>query len=87
METRFAICDKVVFLNTTTKKVEEGEVTGIEIVATDIKKNEKGENELKVSMVLYKVQLGGRGLMLSEAEVFGSKEELVEVYRAALAQI
>ena len=72
METKFNICDRVVFLNTATGKFEEAEVRSIRVLATGISKDEGGRNVLDGSMVLYETV---DGPTVAECEVFGSADE------------
>ena len=74
MVTKFEICQKVFYFNTVTRKVEPAEVKGIQVMPTGISKNEKGENVLDGSMVLYQTV---EGPTLAETEVYGSREEAV----------
>ena len=67
----YNICDKVVYFNTVTRKLEELEIKGVRVVATGISKDEQGKNVLDGQMVLYET-VGGP--VLSETEVFPDKE-------------
>lgn len=67
METIFNICDKVVYFNTAECKVATAEVKGIRVIPTGISKDEKGNNVLDGSVVLYETF---DGLVLSEKECF-----------------
>lgn len=78
METKYSICDKVAFFNTTERKVMTAEVKGVQIVPTGISKNEKGENVLGGYVVLYQTF---DGPILAEPECFDSEEACKAFYR------
>jgi len=71
MEIRFSICDKVVFFNTVTGKLETAEIKSVRVVPTGISKSDKGENVLDGCAVLYETV---NGPTLAESEVFPDKE-------------
>ena len=74
----FKICDKVVYLNTVTRKLEELEVKGIRIVPTGISKDEDGNNVLDGDMVLYETV---NGPTLAASEVFADKESAKKAWK------
>lgn len=78
METKYSICDKVAFFNTTERRVQTAEVNGVQIVPTGISKNEKGENVLDGFVVLYQTF---EGQILAEPECFSSEEACKAFYR------
>lgn len=81
METKYSICDKLVFLNTAEGRFEESTVKGIQIIPTGVSKDEAGEDRLDGSIVLYQMS---EGLTLTENEVFRSAEEAKEYYLSLL---
>ena len=78
METKFAICDKLWFFNATEEKIESAVVQGIRIMATDVHADEKGDDVLDASVVLYDMK---NRMVLTEREVFASEDECREHYR------
>ena len=79
MVTKFDICDKVVWFNTTTRKMETGVVRGIQVVPTGMHRDESGEDILDSAMVMY--QLDSK-MTIAETEAFPTEEDAIE----ALAQ-
>lgn len=71
MNVRFSICDKVVFLNTATRQLEEAEVESIRVIPTGIRKDVDGNNVLEGHVVLYNTV---NGPTLADSEVFADKE-------------
>lgn len=63
----FKICDKVVFFNTVTRKLETAEIRSIRVIAKGIAKSEQGENVLEGQVVLYETV---NGPTLAETEVW-----------------
>lgn len=84
METRFAICDKVWFFNAPEEKVESAVVQGIRIMATDVHADESGEDVLDASVVLYEMK---NRMVLTEREVFASREECIAHYRDVFSEV
>ena len=71
-------------MNTATGKYDSAEVKRVQIVPTGISKNEKGENVLDGSVVLYETL---EGPTLAETEVFGSIEEAREFWKKKIGEI
>jgi hypothetical protein len=80
----FAICDKVVYLNTATGKFDSAEVKRVQIVPTGISKDEQGNNVLDGSIVLYETL---EGPTLAESEVFATEEEARAFWRKKIVEI
>lgn len=78
MEIKFAICEKVWYLNTVTGNLESAEVRGVRVVPTGISKDEKGESVLDGYAVLYDTV---DGPTLAESECFGSRDEAVKAWK------
>lgn len=83
-EVKFRITDKVVYLNTVTRKLEELEVKGIRVVATGISKDEDGNNILDGDMVLYETV---NGPTLAESEVFADKESAKKAWKEIVERL
>lgn len=83
MEIKFALCEKVFFFNTATRRIEKAEIKGIQVVPTGISKGEDGENRLDGCVVFYSTV---EGAVLSGNEVFASEEECRETYRKFFAE-
>lgn len=72
MEIKFNICDKVVYFNPSECKIMTTEVKGIRVIPTGISKDDKGNNKLEGSVVLYETF---DGPVLSEQECFKTEAE------------
>lgn len=78
METKYAICQEVVYLNTAETRIVRTQIRAIRIVPTGISKNAAGKDVLDGYVVMYQES---EGLWLSEKEVFASEDELRGYYR------
>ena len=78
METKFGILDTVWYLNTGNWKIESAKVMKVTVVPNGLSKDEKGEDVLEGTVTLY--ELSNR-LVISEAEAFATREEVVEACR------
>lgn len=85
MVTKFDICDKVFFFNTSTEKIESDTVHNIRIIPTGIHSDEKGEDVCDEMLALY--GLKGSGQVISEREAFASEDECREHYSGIFARI
>lgn len=74
----FKICDKVFYLNTVTRKLEELEIKGVRIAPTGISKDKDGNNVLDGQIVLYETV---NGPVLAETEVFADKESAKKAWK------
>lgn len=84
METKFKICDKVVYLNTASGKFETVEIKGIRIVPTGISKDTEGADVLDGYVVLYEPF---EGPILAESEVFATEAEAVDAWLERLSSL
>ena len=75
MELKFGILSEVWFLNTATWKVENAKVMKATVVPSGISKDSAGKDVLDGIVVFY--ELDNR-MVISEAEAFASKEEVLE---------
>lgn len=84
METKFKICDEVYFFNATKEAVESDVVRSARIIATGVSQNESGAEVCDGTAVLYDMK---GGFVLTENEVFASREECVEHYADVFARM
>lgn len=84
METKFKICDKAVYLNTASGKLETVEIKGIQIVPTNISKDEKGNNVLEGYVVLYSPF---EGPVLTEDELFPDAASAKAAWAERISQL
>lgn len=81
---KFGICDKVWYLNTAEGRYDSAEVRRIQVVPTGVSKDERGENVLDGSVVLYETL---EGPVLTGGEVFASEEEARVFWRELVGRI
>lgn len=81
METKYSLCDELVFFNTTSCKFEKVHVKGIQIVPTGISKDSEGQDVLDGYVVLYQAK---EGMVLSEQELFVDERSAKEHYAKVL---
>jgi len=72
METRFNICDKVVYFNTAEERIATAEIKGIRVIPTGVSQDEAGNRKLDGSVVLYETF---DGPVLAEKECFKTEAE------------
>lgn len=81
METKFSLCDDLVFFNTTSCKFEKVHVKGIQIIPSGISKDSEGKDVLDGHVVLYQTK---EGMVLSESELFVDERSAIDHYRSVL---
>lgn len=77
METKYNICDKVVYFNTAEERIASAEIKGIRVIPTGVSQDEEGKRKLDGSVVLYETF---DGPVLAEKECFSTEAECREWY-------
>lgn len=83
-ELKYNICDEVYFLNTSTGHIEPVKIKGAQVMPVGISKNEKGEDVLDGDIVLYQTF---EGVVISEPELFATREKCKEHWQKILAEL
>lgn len=83
-ELKYNICDEVFFLNTSTGRIESAKIKGAQVMPVGISKNEKGEDILDGDVVLYRTF---EGVVISESELFASREECKEHWLKVIGEL
>ena len=84
IEVKYDICQEVVFLNTTTWKLEKGVVKGVQIVPTAVSHDSEGKEQLDGYAILYTLD---NRMVISESEAFATEEAAREFIKKTVEGI